>query len=285
MKKILPLSIVVVGIALLSLVWMKKKHEQVVAQKAPESAAPAPVGHEARSADRATGVATTPSAPVVISGASSNSTAPTAGSAPSSDAKSAAPSSAAPKVDAALAPVAKLEAPRCYRANYKHKLIESHTDGEVCGHHKNLIRLSTEHGAMTTACVRVDRTPVKFEAKAEGLVLEPVAGPDSEISVTYCVGEACKALKDKCVPVAKANVKKKDEFMEAIGGDADGKELGNWEDKKDSDESEKKLNAALDPAIRREIAHLDDPKPKAGQAAGIFADWIKEDEEELKKCL
>ncbi len=269
MKKLLPITIVLAGLALVTFMLARKKPAVEIPTQSQ-----APQQEVGKVAESKQVVESKPQAD-----AKSQAVAHT-------DAKPQGDASVPTAPNGAVAMPVTTEKPHCYRAVFKHKVLESHSDGEVCGHHKNLIHLPHEHVAMNSACVRVDSTPVKFESREQDLVLDPVAGPDSVVSITYCVGEACKAVsKAQCQPVAKANFKKKDEFMDAIGADGGGQELGNWEGKGGNGESDKKLNAALDPAIRREIAHLDDPKPKALKDAGLFAGWVKEEEEELKSCL
>ena len=87
-------------------------------------------------------------------------------------------------------------APTCFNQTFTHKELASHSDGEACSQHRN--RIAIRHAGVNPSalCVRVDGTPFKFKAvkdkkNKDGLtiVFGPVAGPQSRIVASYCVGK------------------------------------------------------------------------------------------------
>ncbi|MCM2278510.1 MAG: hypothetical protein NDJ89_10590 [Oligoflexia bacterium] len=153
----------------------------------------------------------------------------------------------------------------CVTLAFKHKKATGHTDEESCSQHKNLIRLP--HANPTSVCVRVNKTPVRFQTvagKPNEILLGAIAGPKSEITAQYCFGKAsCADLKKDCVIP-------KDEFMDAIGASDDKlAQAGRWDAEgagKDAD-----VNAHLDAEMKRELDNLD--RQVRGEN-GVFSDWI-----------
>ena len=114
--------------------------------------------------------------------------------------------------------VAKTAAPSgCYEETFVHKKLSSHSDGEACLQHRNLITLQTSEpiNAKTT-CVKVNNRPVKFTRNptaASEILIAAVAGPEAVIKIRYCVGStSCKGAEANCtVP--------KDDFLAGLGAD------------------------------------------------------------------
>lgn len=106
-------------------------------------------------------------------------------------------------------------APQCFSQTFRHQALKSHQDGEACLHHQNEIQVAHARFNTQSLCVRVNGTPVyhKRVGKNSGRVrLAAVAGPDSVISVSYCL------TKTKCTSDCKIP---KDPFMESLGGAAE----------------------------------------------------------------
>ncbi len=117
-----------------------------------------------------------------------------------------APRGAAP---ASQAPAA-AAAPRgsCFTLSFTHPKAPGHEDLDDCAQHRNLVRAPQAEANPQTVCVRVDGTPVAFERTPKGFLLGPVAGPQSTITVRYCLG------KPTCIDPCQAP---RDEFMAALG--------------------------------------------------------------------
>jgi hypothetical protein len=182
-------------------------------------------------------------------------------------------SSDAGKNARAPAPVAEKDA--CVTVTYKHKAMASHNDEETCSHHKNWLKLGHANVNAKTVCVRVNGSPVHFvsiKGHNDEVVFGSVAGPKSNVTVTYCTGkltgcEAKMAMQDCVVP--------KDEFMEAIGGESGGKpdaRLGQWDPAHPS-EKEADVLAKLDGSVRRELETNDELNGRA-PAGEMFKDWL-----------
>jgi hypothetical protein len=133
----------------------------------------------------------------------------------------------------------------CYTTNFKHQRLKGHSNRESCGRHKNIIPLAElrARGDLNGICVRVDGTPVKFMREKSLLVVGPVAGPDSIVSVQYCVG------KSTCTGECSVH---EDSFMSAIGvvaGDAE--EEARWDPSDKNSDSD--VTLALDGELKREL--------------------------------
>lgn len=153
----------------------------------------------------------------------------------------------------------------CVTVSFAHKKAPGHTSDESCTRHKNLVRI--KHTAPTSVCIRVNKTPVKYEkvaGKPNEFIIGAVAGPKAEITATYCVGNA--ACKENCVIP-------KDDFLSAIGGeDKDGRApaVAQW-DAEDKHAKDTDVYGNLDESTRRELDHLD----QAEETAQLFQDWIR----------
>jgi hypothetical protein len=146
----------------------------------------------------------------------------------------------------------------CITLTYKHKKTTGHDTDETCGQHRNLLKLQHETINKKAICAKVDGTPVRFEltkAKTPAVVIGPYAGPNSKITVQYCLGKA--ALKEDCtIP--------KDEFMDAIGATEDSAPTAQW----DNNEKVDDVTKQIDGEVMRELASDGD--------LGIFDGWIAE---------
>ncbi|MBC7691508.1 MAG: hypothetical protein H7222_07040, partial [Methylotenera sp.] len=151
----------------------------------------------------------------------------------------------------------------CYVVNFKHKASSHHKTRQACAQHRNFLKLTDSTINLKSVCVRVDGIPVAYEqvkekgkSEVSGLMLAGIAGPDSKISLKYCINkhdcnEDCK------VP--------KDEFMDAIGG-TDPAENGKvavvrW-DPSDA-ENDRDVVAEMDSEIKKELSE-----------SAVFADWV-----------
>ncbi|MCM2322936.1 MAG: hypothetical protein NDJ90_06705 [Oligoflexia bacterium] len=149
----------------------------------------------------------------------------------------------------------------CVTLVFHHKKQTGHTDEEACSQHKNLIKLP--HANPTSLCVRVNKTPVRFQqiaGKPNEILVAAIAGPRSEITARYCFGKAT-CQEDCTIP--------KDEFMDAIGG-SDSDKLagaGQW----DNGAKEADVNAHLDAEMKRELDNLD--RHVRGDN-GVFNGWL-----------
>jgi hypothetical protein len=178
------------------------------------------------------------------------------------------------------------KAPECFQVTYTSRDVEERIKDNAFAFQKNLLKLPEVAFNPATVCVRVDGKPVRFETqkgKPSEVVIAPLKNIKSVVTASYCLGdskcqESCKAPADQQVVV-----KPKDEFLDAIGGDSDSdlaKEYGKW-DTEDGNAHNAKLEAALDPEIRREIAALDEEESKPKKAARkleTFSGWERSDE-------
>src|SRR4051794_4849146 len=110
MKKLLPITIVLAGLVLVTFMFAKKKPAEI--QKVDPTAAPQ-------------------SEPMADGAAQSQGTGTVVGSGHAPLGAKAHPTQATQpngETSTPTAPIAKLEPPHCYRAVFKHKVIESHND-------------------------------------------------------------------------------------------------------------------------------------------------------------
>lgn len=221
-----------------------------------ESASPSPTQEVALSqtpTEPSKGEQVAPKAPSTVTTAQAVSAAPAA--------------PAAPVAPAAPAPV--VIADTCTTQVFTHHPTEGHEDGEACLYHKNLIHLTGLQGEINpkSLCVRANNKPVKFKfvAQKQGpqILLGAVAGPKTQISVTYCTGRMTCAS-DCTVP--------KDDFMEAIGAaetDEDlftdrGSKVG-WKKGKNPQKEEE--------AVQRELAELKKTVKDELKKGSLFEGW------------
>ncbi len=153
------------------------------------------------------------------------------------------PSKPSAPVQAQVPPLPK-EKP-CFTVTFK-------TKSNACMHHRNLLRLEHANVNAKSLCVRVDGTPIRYQAVPQSkngkghlaLLIGPVSGPQAKVTATFC--EDKEKCKETCtVP--------KDEFMEAIGGDlSDGQVHAKWDP--DDAENDNDVSQELDDDIKRELA-------------------------------
>lgn len=142
------------------------------------------------------------------------------------------------------------KAPSCFTVTYKHKPVSSHSDDEYCGNHKNLVKLKHEQVNFESVCVRVDGTPVRFsqvKGKSDEILVASVAGPQAKITVRYCLNKE-KCDEDCVIP--------KDEFMDAIGGEAPDGKVAQW-DPSEEGADDFDANRDLEKAVKDELVKLD----------------------------
>jgi hypothetical protein len=174
----------------------------------------------------------------------------------------AAPGGVAAGAPAAPAVPAKPPA-QCFVLSFHHKAMASHATDEDCLQHRNLLQLHDSKLNPATLCVRVNGKPVKYSRpERDQLVIAPVAGPKSTITVSYCVAKA-KCAEDCTIP--------KDEFLAAIGGDeADAKAPAAVWDSEDAAEAEATDKAAKAEAeVRKELGD--------GGDETVFSGWTSEE--------
>lgn len=124
----------------------------------------------------------------------------------------------------------------CFLAKFEHHRTRGHTTREECSRHQNEIVLSQDNGVLraiqekTPICVKLNGTPLEFEKKGNRISFANVAGPDSVVTIQYCLGKS--KCTDPCGP-------KKDAFLSAVGADEDDTSAGSgqWDtaDRDDGD--------------------------------------------------
>ena len=156
--------------------------------------------------------------------------------------------------------VEKSAIPQCFLVHYKHKELAAHSDGEACLHHDNAFKLTQEKINPKSVCVRVNGTPVAFKVKSSEVRVAAVAGPQSDVSISYCTG-ALKCKESCKIP--------KDEFMDGLTAGVDENSAGGGGSWGAEDKGEK---AALEKEVKefRGIASDLD----AGGARELFKEWI-----------
>ena len=151
---------------------------------------------------------------------------------------------AASKSVAAPAP-----APECVTITYRHRASAKHKLGEECVLHGNRLELPQvlRDAKFTSFCVRVDGVAVRAQREKNHFTLAATRKPTSVISVQGCPKD--KACAQDCTPA-------RDAFMDGLVGDDSGAGQGagqgaGWKGEADA-------VAALDPAVKRELAALDE---------------------------
>jgi len=154
--------------------------------------------------------------------------------------------------------------------HFLHSTDASHTDGEACQRHRNLLKMDWQaFASKVTTCVRVDGRPVAHERTHEGLLLGPDAGPRSKIQVTVCTTASAEECTKKCS-------KPKDAVLGALGVDEADLKAG-W-DSPSAAEGQAKLSS-LEKQLQYELAdHADleiytgwQPAPQAAPAHSQLA--------------
>jgi hypothetical protein len=158
----------------------------------------------------------------------------------------------------------------CFTVTYVHKKISSHSDGEACLRHKNLIVLNHPEQAENTkintksVCIRVNGAATKFAFvpnKSNQVIIGPEAGPHAKITARYCVGKSL--CQEDCTI-------KKDEFMAALGADDSDAAAVDWDGSKEV--------AKEDSELENEMAKLNGNAEKRGGSSRpeVFEGWISE---------
>lgn len=156
----------------------------------------------------------------------------------------------------------------CRTITFKHKTTRGHEDMESCGGHRNKLTIAVSDLNPKSLCVRVDGTPVKFEVSSasggEGgknwhITLPPIAGPGSKISARFGTGKlTCK--EDCTIP--------KDEFLAALGAEAERAPAGKWKGKGAKKNVE--VSAELEAEVDRELGAGGD------EALPVFGGWVED---------
>lgn len=150
--------------------------------------------------------------------------------------------------DAAAAPAEvqkKVEpAPECVTVTFRHRSTPKHALGEECVLHENRIELpqSLRDPRFTSFCVRVDGAAVHATRRKNQFILAATRKPTSVITVRGCPSD--KACAQDCTPA-------RDAFMDGLVGEAGEAAGAGWKGEADA-------VAALDPAVKRELAALDE---------------------------
>lgn len=182
----------------------------------------------------------------------------------------------APAVAAGAPAAPVVEEHGCFDLAFKHVPTAGHSDNESCARHRNVVTLKHKNVNLASVCVRVGKTPVKFdrykpsakEAKAgdvsdfDRIVIGTYAGPHTQVNVRYCLG------KDSCNEDCKIP---KDEFMAAIGAredDGGPVQLGHWQ-KGDDGEQAAKLNSDL----KRSLASFEESGAAEVGPLTTFKGW------------
>jgi len=151
----------------------------------------------------------------------------------------------------------------CFTVQYTHKKIPSHSDAETCMEHENEVNLrpsGSEQINSKSICAFVDGKTAPFQTASTDfskITLGPIAGPQSRITVRYCLGRSkCPQI---CVP-------KKDSFMSALGADdAESDTSAGW-DGSGADAEESQLNS--------EVRALDQEKGQLDSKRRSFKEWL-----------
>lgn len=156
----------------------------------------------------------------------------------------------------------------CFLVTLTHKPLPEHKNRQHCSRHRNYVRLGDSSINLKSLCVRVDSVPVRYELVEkknkkgiQGLMISSGAGPNSKITVRYCIGKkSCPETKTECaVP--------KDDFLDAIGG-SDPEEdtrirIVKWDPNDASQDVD--VAASIEADLKKELA---DAEP------GVFDEWI-----------
>jgi hypothetical protein len=161
-----------------------------------------------------------------------------------------------------------ISTPTCFKLEFNHPKTAGHNSDESCSQHKNLLKLGHTQYNKKSVCVRVNNTPVKFEIhpkNSDQLLVGAVAGPDSKISVSYCLQE--NLCKEDCVVP-------RDEFMDALSGgiSEDGKAIA-WDDSQEGSETAQKTKS-LEKTMKRELAALNEGSEAADGSAESSSDGL-----------
>jgi hypothetical protein len=151
----------------------------------------------------------------------------------------------------------------CFLAKFQHSRTTGHQTRADCSKHQNEIVLASDSGLMKAlqekapVCVRVDGNTIDFEKKGNRLIFGNVAGPDSVLTVRYCLGKS--KCSDSCQPGKDS--KEKDTYMEALGAS-------------DEDDSATASAAKWDPADQDE-----------GDVASEYADVLEAEKKQARTQL
>ncbi len=139
--------------------------------------------------------------------------------------------------------------PQCFTEVFSHQKLASHSSEDQCAEHTNSIRISQNLAEINpkNLCVRVDGKAVKskLDLGHNSLTIGPVAGPESKISIRYCLGQA--KCQDNC-EIAK------DEFLGSLGADTDDEDT---QDLQGLGDKSNPLHQKLSPEVKQALAKLD----------------------------
>lgn len=181
-----------------------------------------------------------------------------------------------------VAPAQPVAASGCFEMNFHHRKLPTHADAESCQRHKNRLKLAHPLKELKALCVRIDGDAVPYEKIAkidDEILVAPLAGPNSMIKVSYCMGSAkCGDFKESC------KIKpRKDAFLEAVGGVAEEKDNGQvagW-DAEGASEADKKAVRE----VASEIQALEgDLKAEKDEDNVEFSGWTSDAESASSAC-
>ncbi|MBI2712461.1 MAG: hypothetical protein HYX41_06360 [Bdellovibrio sp.] len=161
----------------------------------------------------------------------------------------------------------------CFEITFKHRAIASHSDGEACLKHSNLIILQNPKLNLVSAinpssvCIEVNGEVVKFKkvpGHPEQFIIGPEAGPNATITARGCLG------KSQCT---KKCVLKTDHFMKSLGLEENPEQANarkNWNGTSDDTQED----TALNKEVKESHALLNSSAETSGET--LFSGWISD---------
>jgi hypothetical protein len=158
----------------------------------------------------------------------------------------------------------------CFTLTYSHKKLSSHSDGEACLKHNNILSLNLPADSEfsgrinpNSVCILINGSAVKhtrFEGGLNQVLVGPLAGPNAKITARFCIGKA--TCTEKCVP-------RKDGFLEALGiDDSDAVSSVGWDGSTTVSKEDTDLESA--------VSELEHTKEGLDSKNKDFAGWIPE---------
>ena len=179
-------------------------------------------------------------------------------------------------------PASPAHIPSCYTLAFHHKALKTHASDDECSHHRNLVKLGHADVNVSTVCIRVNGAAVHHQMTGQNdeFVIGAVAGPKDVITASFCVGKV------KCTASCnypKQEKVKRDEFLDAIGADADEADpvAAQWQ-AGDSAKS-KEVEKALDGDLRKDLEEQEVPGKRTAannSRLPIFRDWTSVEQSE-----
>lgn len=166
----------------------------------------------------------------------------------------------------------------CFEITFKHKKVSSHSDGQACLQHQNLITLQHPKLGLLSAlnpssiCVEVNGEVVKHKKVAghtDQILIGPEAGPNATVTARGCIG------KSQC---SKKCVLKTDHFMSSLGMDesSDQTHKVGW----NGSHQESQEDTALAKEVKDSHAMLSNASDS--DAESVFNGWIADQYADLQ---